>query len=78
MIKSRDGQQQTVSTTSNTTVTKTEASSLSAVTEGQTVTVVGTKAADGILTATTVSEGEAGLRGFGGRSSTGTTGAPTP
>ena len=72
-IKAQDGSEKTVTTSGDTKVTKTEASSVSELKKGETITVIGQAGSDGSVTATTISEG-AGLRGgFGGRPGSGAT-----
>ena len=68
-----------MTTTAKTPVTTTSTGSVSALKAGQTITVVGTKDADGNLAASSVSEGAAGLRGGFGRAGGGPgSAAPTP
>lgn len=75
VLETRAGNE-TVTTTAETNVTKTSKSSVGALKAGQTITVVGTKDANGNLTASSVSEGAAGPRGGFGRA--GGPGAPAP
>lgn len=79
VIKSASGTEQTISTSTNTKVTKTSTSSVSALKAGQTVTIVGTRGSSGNLTASSVSEGANVLRGgFGAGRGPGGSNAPTP
>lgn len=72
IVQAADGTQKSITTTASTKVTQTSAGSVSGLTTGETITVVGTTDSTGNVTATTVAEG-AGLRGgFSGRA-TGTT-----
>ena len=71
-----NGTQKTVTTSSDTKVTKTSASSVGAPKKGETVTVISATGSDGSVTATTISEG-AGLRGGFGRAG-GAGGSATP
>ena len=75
-VKAQDGTQKTVTTSTDTMVTKTSASSVGALKKGETVTVIGATGSDGSVTATTISEG-AGLRGGFGRAG-GAGGSATP
>ena len=78
VLETRAGNE-TVTTTAETTVTKTSKSSVGALKVGQTITVVGTKDASGSLTASSVSEGAGGLRdGFGRAGDGARSNAPTP
>ena len=54
-----------VTTTSKTSVTETKDADVSDLASGDTITVVGTKASDGSLTATTIREGATGFGAFG-------------
>lgn len=60
-----DGSTEKVTTSSTTTVSKTEKTTLSGLATGDKVTVIGPKGSDGSVTATAVSEG-GGLGGFRG------------
>ncbi|GAB3607860.1 hypothetical protein GCM10027413_32690 [Conyzicola nivalis] len=62
-IETSDGSTVTVTTTDDTTVTTTEDSSVSALAEGDSLTVVGEADDDGSVAATSISEG---ATGFGG------------
>jgi Domain of unknown function (DUF5666) len=66
-VKDSDGTQKTITTSGSTKVTKTSTSSVGALKKGETVTVIGETDADGKVAATTISEGDAGLRGGLGR-----------
>lgn len=61
-----DGSTEKVTTTSTTTVSKTEKTTLSGLATGDKVTVIGPKGSDGSVTATAVSEGGALGGGFRG------------
>jgi hypothetical protein len=75
-VKASDGTQKTVTTSDTTKVTKTSKSSVSALKAGQTITVIGATGSDGSVTATTISEGAAGLRGGFARGGAGGTATP--
>ena len=79
-IKNADGSETKVTTSDSTSVTTTKKSSVSDLSKGETITVIGQADGSGNVTATTISEGQTALRGgFGNRGGTGTpTGAPTP
>ena len=75
-VKLADGSTVKVSTSGSTTVTKTSKAKVSDLAKGDTITVVGQADSSGNVTATRISEGDAGFGGFvgGPRPS----GAPTP
>jgi hypothetical protein len=66
-VRSFDGTTLTVTTSSSTTVTKRTRSNVGALHVGQSIVAVGSTASDGTVSATAITEGEAGLGGFSGR-----------
>ncbi len=66
VIKAPDGTHKTVTASSTTKVSKTTSTTVSALTAGQKVTVIGPSGANGDITATAISEGTP-LRGIGSR-----------
>ena len=71
VLKTASGSDVTVTTSSTTSVTKSATSSVSALKAGETVTAIGQTDSSGNVTATTVAEGSAPSRGFGGGSAKG-------
>lgn len=65
VVKAKDGTQKTVTTSDTTRVSKTTTTTLSELTAGQSVTVIGAAGSNGDIAATSVSEG-ALTGGFGG------------
>jgi hypothetical protein len=77
-LKLTDGSTVKVSTSDSTTVTKSSTAKVSDLSTGETITVVGQPDSSGDVTATRISEGDAGFGGFGGaRPSGAPTAAPT-
>lgn len=66
-ITTTDGKTVKVTTTSSTTVSKTTQSDVASLAAGDTVTVIGSAAADGSVAAQRISEGAGGFGGFGGQ-----------
>jgi len=75
-VKLADGSTVKVSTSGSTTVTKTSKAKVSDLAKGDTITVVGQADSSGNVTATRISEGDAGFVGFSGGPRP--SGAPTP
>jgi hypothetical protein len=75
-LKLTDGSTVKVSTSDSTTVTKSSTAKVSDLSTGETITVVGQPDSSGDVTATRISEGDAGFGGFGGGPRP--SGAPTP
>jgi hypothetical protein len=77
-LKEADGTTVKVSTGDSTTVTKSSTAKVSDLSTGETITVIGQADSSGDVTATRISEGDAGFGGFGGgRPSGAPTAAPT-
>ena len=75
-IKKSDGTTVKVTTSDSTTVTKSSTAKVSDLSTGDTITVIGQADSSGDVTATRISEGDAGFGGFGGGPRP--SGAPTP